>query len=326
MADNTDDDLNLSYQEAGDPAATQDARIATLPPEAQDKWHGLEDQDAEYRDASYAAYKRRQELANDNAKDKSLLDNLLRDEQRGLPLGAAGEKTKKQLERRIERRSKRIADMEATPIRFHGVRMDDFNEKLFKEARGKHWVTYVPDVKVPVGQESEALADVNEKIAAKFSEYQAVPKSARSVGEAIAIATASINKRAEEGNPQFAATLHQGRHVEWPTETHYSGGPHGLNMTYRDGVSLVAYLFRDELIARAEADIRARAEGRLSHTAIERKSELRRIEAELLELQRVEEVIFLACEDAGLNVTRSWPPGWHLDWKAVLQVKEAPKE
>lgn len=132
---------------------------------------------------------------------------------------------------------------------------------------------------------------------------------------AVARAVAGIEQAAARGKPKFEpctrlvrtdqgltedVMLAQG-YFEFPTEPLETGV---RTIEIGDGVGLVAWLFKDQLVARVKTEFAALYKGKASMSLAERASRLKEIDAAIFAEALREEAIVGLCEQAGHTVFR----------------------
>lgn len=164
-------------------------------------------------------------------------------------------------------------------------------ENYLKQAQRKGSLTaFTGEVNVPKGDPAKVLARTRETIAELRADRHKVRSAPFPSSVAKAYATSLIDELAARGRPSVAALLENVRHIEWKSAAsmrwEYGNLIEGSVVA---GVQLVAWLERDRLLAALYAEIDEMADDKNALTEEERTAELARIEAQALELERIEE-------------------------------------
>jgi len=189
-----------------------------------------------------------------------------------------------------------------------------------EQRRGAKLELFVPDVRLPKGKSAlEALRDHRDSTVPLREVLKRTINAPLTVEEAEPRAIADIEKLAASGAPDFRPTMRleeiginaasQGS-VRWPqTMVGEKFTGHGL--------AFCAWLHKDELIARAKKEIRAMSRNSALSVS-DRKLRRADLERQILEAERIEEVLFEMATAAGDIVNRR--RGMNL--LAVLQLRE----
>ena len=193
-----------------------------------------------------------------------------------------------------------------------------------RTARFRHVATALPSRK-----KSDSLRDMLESAQAAsdaaVDELIRVERSALDLESVLAGMRADVAKLAAQGAPKIDAlfryrtvnirgTKEQGR-IEWPTEQIYSASLSD-SREIQMGNAMLAWLWRDQLEERLERMICERAGEQGGLSIAEKNAKVKELEAELLQLHRVEEAINCAMEDAGHRVERR-----QLSPLAILEIE-----
>lgn len=159
---------------------------------------------------------------------------------------------------------------------------------------GKKLQDFTPEV--PEGDVYASLLDVRQQVDSLKQERKAVKNAGLPFEQALAQVERDVDQLARKGAPDFSPTLRlkteiSGRqlqgHTVFPTEYIQAGA-----QRVTDGAALICWLFKDNIIERAKVDLRKRMTSP-GLTTEERRTRLREIDAEILELERVEEALYL---------------------------------
>lgn len=164
-------------------------------------------------------------------------------------------------------------------------------ERYIKAAQRRGPLTaFTGEVNVPKGDPSKVLSKTREAIAELKADRHKVRSSPYPSSVAKAHVKSLIDELAARGRPSVAALLENVRHIEWKSAAsmrwEYGNLIEGSVVA---GVQLVAWLERDRLLAALYAEIDEMADDKNALTEEERTTELARIEAQALELERIEE-------------------------------------
>jgi hypothetical protein len=179
-------------------------------------------------------------------------------------------------------------------------------------------------VAIPAGDLSKHLTKKRDAISNKKCEIENIDLAPVTPDEAIAIVDRDIEKFARDGAPDlYGPTRFEGTHsytrrqgvTRWPEIWTGTGG-HRL----RDGFALIFWAFKEVIRERLVAEVRERiARSKFAPIAIADREPLRqKMETELLQLEREEEAIISALQDAGdKNAVRRF----NADPRAVLGIE-----
>lgn len=215
------------------------------------------------------------------------------------------------LQARLEERSKLWSE---------SARVVDRCETFLKSA--SH-LEAAPPVEAPILRKGEsgldALAAIRDKLAKRRDERQAVVDAQVPASVVIEQARSAVEALAERGQPNVMGCIEGGapfRFAAGALEPVTRGGS-GYVQSSIDASALLAWLFKDELVSRIETLIRENADDASALTDAERKSRLEQIDAEILQIERVEEAVIEALHAEGLAVMRRSD----CDPRAVLGVE-----
>lgn len=142
----------------------------------------------------------------------------------------------------------------------------------------------------------EAVAAVRHSIVAVKTERNRVQRCALPMDEKKQMATEWVNAAAARGKPHVATEHDRPFHLTFD---------HGTNFSSRQDIAaIIAWMFRDEMIAQLHRDIEAGADGRIALTAADRATRMRELRDELLSLERREEALIEAADDEGQIIAR----------------------
>jgi len=202
---------------------------------------------------------------------------------------------------------------------------DEHIEREIRKIAGRKFELYLPDVKVPKGKTAlEALDAKRDVIANLKAEAESFDKARLTFDEAFRQAERDIQKLAASGAPDFRGTTRLepviGARVDIQGETRWPMTFLNESRSIVNGGAMIAWLFKDELIARARMEIQAATrEGTIS--LADRKARRREIAAEIIELEREEEVLFRLARKEDKHIQRRHGASMF----AILQLREATK-
>jgi hypothetical protein len=165
----------------------------------------------------------------------------------------------------------------------------------------------------------EALTEQREAIDGKKAERRAILGKPLTDEEGVAKLSASVKRIAARHSPQIERVLQyrrgaRGYEQQSPIWTRSSDG----QVTASEVLSIMFELFGDAIVTKYQSRLRHQTRGGKALSIPARQKRLATIDAQLLEMERVEEAIYLACLRAGLSVSR------RLNAKliAVLEIEE----
>lgn len=180
----------------------------------------------------------------------------------------------------------------------------------------------VHDAEPTKPRKGEEIIDAVERIRSEIAALADAAKEARRApipaSEAKRLARLQIDELARAGIPSVTQLLNRGGKIGWPSDQVH-GASVGANLTRGlDGLALLAWIGKDKLVERVEAEIDAHAgDGALS--ADEKKFALLRIQDDTLALQRAEESLIEQAESRGVEIARRRDA----DPRAVLGLGDA---
>ncbi len=191
------------------------------------------------------------------------------------------------------------------------IQKRDENSEKF-EAAGRlveqisDWIASVPgtivEATLPTIGKGLSLDSLRHKIANLRADLREVKAAPIPSGEARELARLHIDQLAERGKPDILPLIEGGNDVRWPTRRervrvegavpiiggktgHLQGG---LHINSDDAVGLLAWAFKDQMIAAIETEIDALADDERALTETERLRKTREIETEILDTERRE--------------------------------------
>ena len=176
-----------------------------------------------------------------------------------------------------------------------------------------------PKLKRKTGEDWPTTA---KRIRAELAELQAerhrVASAPMPAAEAKAAVRAEVETLAEAGTPDVGGCL-EGGAIRWPTKTltRSKDGPL-VAWDVFDARALLAWLNRDRLIERLEAEVDALADDTEALTDAERAKEDARLRAEILRVEREEEAAIVTAAAEGIAIPRRR----NADPRAVLELAD----
>jgi hypothetical protein len=172
------------------------------------------------------------------------------------------------------------------------------------------------EVKLKSGENPrKALEEARGNHVALIEQRNEIEKTLLPLERAVARAVADIEQAAARGKPKFEpctrlvrtdagwtdeVRLEQGL-LEFPTEPFETGA---RTVEIGDGVGLVAWLMKDQLVARVRNELTALYKGKESMPLADREARLGEIDAAIFNEELREEAFVELCEQAGLTVYR----------------------
>lgn len=145
----------------------------------------------------------------------------------------------------------------------------------------------------------EAVAAVRHAIVGVKTAFNRAQRCALPMDEKKQLATEYVNAAAARGKPHVAAE--HGRPF-------YLTFDHGNTFGSRQDIAaIMAWMFKDEMIAQLHRDIEAGVDGRIALTATDRATRMHELRDELLLLERREEALIEAADDEGQIIARRVP-------------------
>jgi len=128
--------------------------------------------------------------------------------------------------------------------------------------------------------------------------------------EAIAVATAAIDKLAARGRPDVSKTIDEGKDPEFVMDgSTFRAGAGNLvafngDRVQFDALALLAWATRDQMVAALEKEIREKSRDGDALSASEREATIAQLRAELLAAERQEEAVITAAAAIGHQLDR----------------------
>ena len=168
-------------------------------------------------------------------------------------------------------------------------------------------------IETPIQSLDKARAKVNDALV----RHKATRLAPLPFEDALAQATSDIERMADDGQIKFANCFknrqtidgEQQRGIEWPTQTFDTGSLSGHLLEFHDSLPVLVWMFKDQFIARATAELKAADQPDRSLSFRQRKLKQEEIEQEIIEAERREVALCCLCEDSGLEV--EWRNGIH---------------
>jgi hypothetical protein len=163
---------------------------------------------------------------------------------------------------------------------------------------GTHAAMHPKKISVPSGDLQKAVAGLREKLADLEIEKQATETAPLPSSMAREIMRAEVARLAEAGRPDCLRVTELGMAPRFATSRLMNAAGLPELQQYFDGVSLIAFLFKDELVAALDREITEISDGDENALSPEaRKKRLHELSLDALDISRIEErCIELAAE------------------------------
>jgi len=156
------------------------------------------------------------------------------------------------------------------------------------------------------GSIPEQVASIRDEVAGLAEERERVSSAPKHSSEVKAMARRQLLALAERGRPDLTALLHGNGQLSFTrqTETRWLNERPVTVDGDIDVSALMAWLDHDLLAARLEAEIDAQTNDEFALAAADRTARLAEIDADILSLERQEEVMIEAAEKSGQDIPR----------------------
>jgi hypothetical protein len=143
-----------------------------------------------------------------------------------------------------------------------------------------------------------------------LSDRQRIVTAPRTASMAKAMAITEIDRLAERGRPNVLALLHHGVAIRWPSDNVQTTGASiegraTISLgTAQNGIGVLAWMFRDQLIAAVEREIDEVSDDKIALTDQQRATALAEVDRDLLHCEREEEHLIRRADAEGLSLAR----------------------